>query len=85
MPLNGPFFLTLGACRAEWVGLKKKPIGDPTFHRAVQVVMVGDQCQLPPTVLCDEAGREGLDLSMFDRLISEGLQPGPPLSGGPRN
>lgn len=29
--------------------------------------------------VCDEAARGGLDVSMFDRLIAEGLQPsGPP-------
>lgn len=29
--------------------------------------MVGDQCQLPATVLSQEAQSKGLDISMFDR------------------
>eukprot|EP00669_Euglena_mutabilis_P001392 TRINITY_DN11755_c0_g1_i1.p1 TRINITY_DN11755_c0_g1~~TRINITY_DN11755_c0_g1_i1.p1 ORF type:complete len:337 (+),score=106.77 TRINITY_DN11755_c0_g1_i1:110-1012(+) len=46
----------------------------PLFHNSAQVVLVGDQCQLPPTIVCDEAAWGGLDVSMFDRLIAEGLQ-----------
>ena len=38
-----------------------------------QVVMLGDQCQLPPTVIADDVAREGLDISMFDRLIGNGM------------
>lgn len=32
-------------------------------------VMVGDQCQLPATVLSQEAQTKGLDISMFDRSL----------------
>jgi len=34
-----------------------------------QQVMVGDQCQLPATVLSQEAQTKGLDISMFDRSL----------------
>ncbi|CAD7939341.1 unnamed protein product [Amoebophrya sp. A25] len=37
-----------------------------------QVVMLGDHKQLPPTVFCDE---EALSVSLFERLIDEGVEP----------
>lgn len=46
----------------------------PLAKGSVQVVMVGDQCQLPATVLSHEAQRAGLDVSLFDRLISMGME-----------
>lgn len=46
----------------------------PLGKGAVQAVMVGDQCQLPATVLSQEAQRRGLDISMFDRLLSMGME-----------
>lgn len=36
---------------------------------ADKVVLAGDHCQLPPTVLSDEASREGFKVSMLERLI----------------
>lgn len=45
----------------------------PLGKGAVQAVMVGDQCQLPATVLSQEAQAKGLDVSMFDRLLSMGM------------
>jgi len=46
----------------------------PLGKGAVQAVMVGDQCQLPATVLSQEAQSAGLDISMFDRLLSMGME-----------
>lgn len=46
----------------------------PLGKGAVQAVMVGDQCQLPATVLSQEAQKGGLDISMFDRLLSMGME-----------
>ncbi|CAK0823440.1 unnamed protein product [Prorocentrum cordatum] len=46
----------------------------PLSKGSVQVVMVGDQCQLPATVLSHEAQQGGLDVSQFDRLISMGME-----------
>eukprot|EP00930_Biecheleria_cincta_P067106 TRINITY_DN534_c0_g1_i2.p1 TRINITY_DN534_c0_g1~~TRINITY_DN534_c0_g1_i2.p1 ORF type:complete len:1465 (-),score=368.91 TRINITY_DN534_c0_g1_i2:53-4408(-) len=46
----------------------------PLGKGAVQAVMVGDQCQLPATVLSQEAQSKGLDISMFDRLLSMGME-----------
>ena len=39
-----------------------------------QVVMVGDQCQLPATVLSAEAQRRGLDVSLFERMLTLGME-----------
>eukprot|EP00929_Paragymnodinium_shiwhaense_P075401 TRINITY_DN3854_c0_g1_i1.p1 TRINITY_DN3854_c0_g1~~TRINITY_DN3854_c0_g1_i1.p1 ORF type:complete len:1545 (+),score=454.06 TRINITY_DN3854_c0_g1_i1:54-4637(+) len=46
----------------------------PLGKGAVQAVMVGDQCQLPATVLSQEAQAAGLDISMFDRLLAMGME-----------
>eukprot|EP00928_Gymnodinium_smaydae_P000358 TRINITY_DN10139_c0_g4_i1.p1 TRINITY_DN10139_c0_g4~~TRINITY_DN10139_c0_g4_i1.p1 ORF type:complete len:1641 (-),score=443.97 TRINITY_DN10139_c0_g4_i1:4-4422(-) len=46
----------------------------PLGKGAVQAVMVGDQCQLPATVLSQEAQTGGLEISMFDRLLSMGME-----------
>ncbi len=37
--------------------------------RADRLVLAGDHCQLPPTVLSDEASREGMRKSLMQRLI----------------
>ena len=39
----------------------------PIIHGAEQLVLVGDHCQLPPTISCDAAKEDGLDVSLFDR------------------
>ena len=39
------------------------------FQRAERIVMAGDHCQLPPTVLSDQAAAEGMRDSMMQRLI----------------
>jgi hypothetical protein len=46
----------------------------PITRGAKQLVMIGDQAQLPPTVKCPAAVMRGLDISIFDRLIGNGLQ-----------
>lgn len=38
--------------------------------RARRVVLAGDHCQLPPTVLSVEASRQGLSISLMDRLVA---------------
>ena len=44
-----------------------------------QLILVGDHQQLPPVVICDEALKNGLGVSMFDRLLrARGLFPVPP-------
>lgn len=43
--------------------------------RAERLVLAGDHCQLPPTVLSDQAAREGLRRSLMERLVArEGEQ-----------
>ncbi|MGB7347960.1 MAG: AAA domain-containing protein [Pirellulaceae bacterium] len=37
--------------------------------RADRIVLAGDHCQLPPTVLSDEAAKEGLKQSLMQRLV----------------
>lgn len=40
-----------------------------------RLVLVGDHCQLPPSIQSQEAEARGLSLSLFGRLIREGVQP----------
>lgn len=37
--------------------------------RADRIVLAGDHCQLPPTVLSTEAARQGLTVSLLERLV----------------
>jgi len=38
--------------------------------RAKRIVLAGDHCQLPPTVLSLEASRKGLSVSLMERLVA---------------
>merc|ERR1719443_2773257 len=42
---------------------------------AQQLVLVGDHCQLPPSVMSREAELRGLSLSIYSRLADGGLEP----------
>ena len=46
----------------------------PITKGAQQLVMIGDQCQLPATILSDGARHAGLVVSLFERLISAGME-----------
>ncbi|QGJ70835.1 P-loop containing nucleoside triphosphate hydrolase [Planctomycetales bacterium 10988] len=39
--------------------------------RANKLILAGDPCQLPPTIVSDEAQREGFGISLPERLLSE--------------
>ncbi len=39
--------------------------------RAERVVFAGDHCQLPPTVLSDMASREGMKVSLMERVVNQ--------------
>lgn len=39
--------------------------------RSKRLVLAGDHCQLPPTVICPEAKRLGLDVSLMQRLVKQ--------------
>ncbi len=39
--------------------------------RAERIVLAGDHCQLPPTILSEVAAREGMRLSLQERLINQ--------------
>ena len=41
----------------------------------LQVVLVGDHCQLGPVVLSKAAARAGLGQSLFERLVLLGVRP----------
>lgn len=47
----------------------------PIMKGSRQLVLVGDHYQLPPTVVSYEASKNGLSLSLFERLIESGLKP----------
>lgn len=39
------------------------------LSRCERVLLAGDHCQLPPTVISREAAQEGFDVSLFERLM----------------
>src|SRR4051812_17443988 len=39
--------------------------------RAGRVVLAGDHCQLPPTIISNQAAREGLAVSLMERLFKD--------------
>lgn len=41
----------------------------------MQVVLVGDHCQLGPVIMCKKAARAGLAQSLFERLVLLGVKP----------
>jgi len=45
----------------------------PIVKGARQLILVGDHRQLPPTVTSQRAEEGGLDISLFERLLSNGL------------
>src|SRR6185436_12062397 len=36
-----------------------------------RVVLAGDHCQLPPTIVSNQAAREGLAISLMERLLAD--------------
>jgi ATP-dependent RNA/DNA helicase IGHMBP2 len=42
----------------------------PAIGRAKRLVLAGDHCQLPPTVLSLDAARQGLSVSLMERLVA---------------
>lgn len=47
----------------------------PIGRGCQQAILIGDQCQLPPTVLSDVAETENLGESLFTRLVTQGVRP----------
>jgi len=47
----------------------------PMSRGCQQAILIGDQCQLPPTVLSDTAEAENLGESLFTRLVTQGVRP----------
>jgi ATP-dependent RNA/DNA helicase IGHMBP2 len=48
-----------------------EPVALGAFARASVVIMAGDHCQLPPTVLSQRAAERGLAVSLFERLLAD--------------
>ena len=47
----------------------------PISRGCQQLILVGDHCQLPPTVISDVAMEKGLAVSLFSRLADQQVQP----------
>jgi len=47
----------------------------PLARGCQQAILIGDQCQLPPTVLSDVAESQNLGESLFARLVTQGVRP----------
>ena len=47
----------------------------PAVRGAKQIILVGDQCQLGPVVMCKKAAAAGLSQSLFVRLLECGIRP----------
>jgi len=47
----------------------------PLTRSCRQLVLVGDHCQLPPTVLSTRASEEGLGVPLFSRMVACGVIP----------
>jgi predicted DNA helicase len=48
-----------------------EPLALFAFLRSTRVVLAGDHCQLPPTVISERAAKEGLAVSLFERLLAD--------------
>ena len=47
----------------------------PLLHGAKHAIIVGDHCQLGPVVLCKNAAKAGLKISLFERLVKLKIKP----------
>jgi len=47
----------------------------PIVRGARQLILVGDHRQLPPTIISQRAMRDGLGMSLFERLVEAGVEP----------
>jgi regulator of nonsense transcripts 1 len=47
----------------------------PLLRGAKHVILVGDHCQLGPVVLCKNAAKAGLKISLFERLVKLKIKP----------
>ncbi len=65
----------IGRCAFDWLVLDEacqttEPGCWIPLLRSARVVLAGDHCQLPPTVLSSEAARQGFGVSLLERLVS---------------
>jgi ATP-dependent RNA/DNA helicase IGHMBP2 len=64
----------LGDRKFDWVVLDEacqttEPASWIPLMRGKRILLAGDHCQLPPTVVSKDAGQEGLARSMMERLV----------------
>ena len=64
----------LGDRKFDWVVLDEacqttEPASWIPLMRGERILLAGDHCQLPPTVVSKDAGQEGLARSMMERLV----------------
>ncbi|MFL5321648.1 MAG: AAA domain-containing protein [Myxococcaceae bacterium] len=48
-----------------------EPVSMIPYLRSTKVIMAGDPLQLPPTILSEKAAKEGLGVSLFERLLKD--------------
>lgn len=48
---------------------------EAAFVFFLQLILVGDHCQLGPVVMCKKAAKAGLSQSLFERLVVLGIRP----------
>ena len=77
---GGPLLSKLGSFAAilvDEVAQSTEPgVVVPIVQRGCdRLVLVGDHCQLPPTVMSEEAQRRGLSMSLYGRLVDQGVSP----------
>lgn len=46
-----------------------------SVYSFLQLILVGDHCQLGPVVMCKKAAKAGLSQSLFERLVVLGIRP----------
>lgn len=61
---------TFGTLVIDEAGQAIEPACWPALLRGERVILGGDHCQLPPTILSPEAAREGLAISLLERLAT---------------
>ncbi|MEM7125654.1 MAG: AAA domain-containing protein [Chloroflexota bacterium] len=62
---------TFDLCVIDEAGQSVEPGCWIPLLRSQRVVLAGDHCQLPPTVVSQEATRQGLGISLLERLMNE--------------
>ena len=57
-------------CVIDEAGTSTEPSTWIPILRSARLILAGDHCQLPPTIISKEAAQQGFGLSMMERLLS---------------